>query len=131
MTFKVGDVVRWNGLKAQIVAMATAPPHDARLLLFPQPGVKSGARYQDTSLSELTPWEEKSLGTVGLRELIGRSCRCVFNLPDSEWPFPGYPAWVRVLDVDLPLVKLASSHYDGGRHVWMLAALIKTIEVSE
>lgn len=66
----------------------------------------------------------------GLRELVGHRCRCVFNLPDSEWPFPGYPAWVRVLDVDLPLVKLGSAHYDG-RHVWVLAMLIKTIEVSE
>lgn len=67
----------------------------------------------------------------GLHELVGHRCRCEFNLPYGEWPFEGYPAWVLVLDVDLPLVKLTSAHYDGGRHVWVLATLIKTIEVSE
>ena len=60
-----------------------------------------------------------------MKELIGRVCTCDFNLPDLEWPIPGYPAWVRVLDVDMPMVKLSSFH--GGDVMWVNASIIKII----
>lgn len=62
---------------------------------------------------------------AGLRELIGHRCRCVFSLPINEWPFEGYPAFVYVDEVDLPLIKLRT--YGAPR--WVNAELIKTIEI--
>lgn len=61
-----------------------------------------------------------------MKELIGQQCRCVFNLPINEWPFDGHPAWVDVVDVDLPMVCMKSSF--AGKPVWVNAAIIKTIE---
>lgn len=60
-----------------------------------------------------------------MTELIGKRCACVFALPPHEWPIPGYPAWVRVLDVDMPMVKLSGSA--GGAATWVSATLIASI----
>lgn len=62
--------------------------------------------------------------------MIGAQCRCVFSLPHNEWPFPGYPAWVRVLDVDMPMVKMCSGHYDN-QPKWVNCATITEIELVE
>jgi len=66
---------------------------------------------------------------MSLRELIGKECAVVFNLEPQDWPFPGYPAWLVVEDVDLPLVKMCYRCGSGAQ--WVNASLIKTIEVSE
>lgn len=60
-----------------------------------------------------------------MKELIGWECCCVFNLPSIEWPIAGYPAWVVVDDVDMPMVKMRSRH--GGEAMWLNASIIKTI----
>jgi len=73
----------------------------------------------------------KRLGVVaikpdlGLKDLIGKTCRLEFALPAIEWPISGFPAWVIIESVDMPLVKMCSSH--GGSSVWVNAGLIKTI----
>lgn len=60
-----------------------------------------------------------------MKDLIGRECQCVFNLPFSEWPIAGYPAWVIVDDVDMPMVKMRSTF--SGAPMWLNSAIIKTI----
>jgi hypothetical protein len=57
-----------------------------------------------------------------MRELIGQKCAIIFNLPATEWPIPGYPAWATVEDVDMPMVKA-----DG---LWFNCAIVKTIRIS-
>jgi hypothetical protein len=52
----------------------------------------------------------------------------VFNLPSHEWPIPGYPAWVKVLDVDMPMVELTSDFYNNP--MWVNSAIIKTIQAA-
>lgn len=125
MSFEVGDLVLWNGLRAQVDEIYQET-RVARLLLFPQPGVSINTRYQNAPLTALVPYRKEPAG-AGLRELIGHRCRCVFNLPSSDWPFEGYPAWVYVDDVDLPLIKLRS--YGDPR--WVSAATIQTIEITD
>lgn len=61
-----------------------------------------------------------------MKSLIGHECRCVFNLPFNDWPFQGYPAWVVVVAVDMPMVCMSYRH--GGKGVWVNAATIQTIE---
>lgn len=127
MKLEVGDIVRWSGLKAQITLIYD-DSLTARLVLFPQPGVQSATRYRDAPLSALTPWVQQPTADVaGLRELVGHRCRCVFTLPISEWPFEGYPAWVHVDAVDLPLIKLRSY----GTPRWVNAECILIIERSD
>jgi hypothetical protein len=60
-----------------------------------------------------------------MKELIGRLCECVFLLPGNEWPIQGYPAWVIVEDVDMPMVKMCSKF--GGKSIWVNVDVIKTI----
>jgi hypothetical protein len=60
-----------------------------------------------------------------MRDLIGRECACDFALPSTDWPIPGYPAWVIVVDVDMPMVLLKSRH--GGDAIWISASIIKTL----
>lgn len=60
-----------------------------------------------------------------MNELIGHECRCVFNLPPNEWPIEGYPAFVIVDAVDMPMVKMRSKF--SGVPMWVNAATIKTI----
>ena len=62
-----------------------------------------------------------------MRELIGKECRAVFNLPHNEWPIEGYPAWVIVDAVDMPMVKMRSRF--SGSPLWVNAATLKTIQV--
>ena len=59
-------------------------------------------------------------------ELVGKRCGCSFTLAGHSWPFPGYPAWVAVIAVDMPLVKLASD-FDSDRAVWVNASIIEKI----
>lgn len=61
-----------------------------------------------------------------MKELIGHTCRCIFNLPYDEWPFQGSPAWVVVEAIDMPMLKMSSMH--GSRSKWVNAAIIKEIE---
>ena len=62
-----------------------------------------------------------------MNELIGKKCRCVFNLPAMEWPIEGYPAWIVVVAVDMPMVCMKSAF--AGKPIWINSAIIKTIEV--
>jgi hypothetical protein len=64
-------------------------------------------------------------GAFGVKELIGQRCACVFDLPHTEWPISGYPAWVVVVAVDMPMVCLKSDF--GHTPIWVNAATIKTI----
>ena len=61
-----------------------------------------------------------------LNELLDTECTCEFDLPTHEWPTPGYPAVVTVVDVDMPLVKLRSTGYE--LEYWINAKFIKKIE---
>lgn len=63
-----------------------------------------------------------------MKELIGYECCCVFNLPATEWPISGYPAWVVVDAVDMPMIKMRSQF--GGKPMWLHVGLIKTIEAT-
>jgi hypothetical protein len=54
-----------------------------------------------------------------MKELVGMRCELVFNLPALEWPIPGYPAWVDVEAVDMPMVKLNG--------LWVNVSTFKTI----
>lgn len=125
MIFETGDLVWWDGRRAQIDEIYQET-RVARLLLLPKPGAASDLPYQNAPLEALVLWRKEPTG-VGLRELIGHRCCCVFNLPSSDWPFKGYPAWVYVDDVDLPLLKLRS--YGAPR--WVSAACILTIEITD
>ena len=61
-----------------------------------------------------------------MNELIGKRCTCTFDMDASEWPIPGFPAWVVVVAVDMPMVKLKSMHStDEG--LWVNASAIKFI----
>ncbi len=60
-----------------------------------------------------------------MKALIGRECCCIFNLPGTEWPIEGYPAWVIVVDVDMPMICMKSKW--AGRPIWVNASIIKTI----
>lgn len=64
-----------------------------------------------------------------MKELIGLRCTAVFNLPDNQWPIAGYPAWVIVDAVDMPMVKMRSMH--AGAPLWINAAVIQTISPVE
>lgn len=63
-----------------------------------------------------------------MKELIGYLCRVDFNLPAREWPFPGYPAWLVVHDVDGTMVKMGSEYADPDEYKWVSVHIIKTIE---
>jgi protein involved in temperature-dependent protein secretion len=60
-----------------------------------------------------------------MHNLIGKRCSCEFDMPHYEWPIEGSPAWVKVLDVRMPMIEMASAH--AGRPVWVNAARIKSI----
>ncbi len=61
-----------------------------------------------------------------MKDLIGMECNCVFALPANEWPIEGYPAWVQVLAVDMPMVKLCGV-YQEHHAQWVNCSTIKTI----
>ena len=64
-----------------------------------------------------------------MNELIGWECSCVFNLPATEWPIAGYPAWVVVLSVDGNMIKLASKWGNVQETaIWCSTSIIKTIQ---
>ena len=67
--------------------------------------------------------------SMGMRRLVGKTCQVVFSLPSSEWPFSGYPAWVVIIDVDMPMVLM--SCYHAGNDKWVNAADIKMIREDE
>lgn len=64
-----------------------------------------------------------------MNELIGKICVAEFTPEPYHWPFAGWPAWVRVLAVDMPMVKMESKF--GGGAKWINAAIIKTISATE
>lgn len=53
-------------------------------------------------------------------------CEVEFNLPHNQWPFPGSPAWLVVMDSDMGLVKLRSRNSHDAK--WVSASLIKSIK---
>lgn len=63
-----------------------------------------------------------------MNELVGKDCCVIFSDKHTDWPFPGYPAWVTVLAVDMPMVKLAPRHSGGYGAKWINAARIAEIE---
>lgn len=63
-----------------------------------------------------------------MKELVGKVCRCIFALPFHEWPVAGYPAWVMVLAVDMPMVKLSARDNEVGA-VWVHVDTIQQISV--
>jgi hypothetical protein len=63
-----------------------------------------------------------------MQELIGKECQCVFNLPASDWPISGYPAWVIVDAVEMPMIKMRSTY--AGKPIWVNASIIKSIQGS-
>lgn len=78
-------------------------------------GIWNGGLWDARTGLRLGPRGPEQPPPVGLADLVGHECRCEFDLPSSEWPIPGYPAWVRVLAVDMPMIRLASrSHGDDG-----------------
>ena len=67
-----------------------------------------------------------------LSELAGSTCRVVFDIPDGSWPFQGYPAFVFVVAVDMPMVKMKSSvSTDDCDSVWINVKFIKEISFFE
>lgn len=63
-----------------------------------------------------------------MNELVGAECTVEFDLPHTAWPIEGFPAWVNVLAVDMPMVKMASIH--AGQPIWVNAKIIKTIRAT-
>lgn len=63
-----------------------------------------------------------------VRDLGEHVCVCVFDLPASEWPIPGSPAWVYVLDADMGMIKLQPTHSLDS--VWVNTSIIKTLRVA-
>lgn len=68
-------------------------------------------------------------GSVEVKDLIGKECTCVFNIPPEDWPIEGYPAWVIVDDVDMPMVCMRSKF--SGPSIWVNASIIKTIRATD
>lgn len=64
----------------------------------------------------------------GMHELVGRRCTCDFALAHTDWPIPGYPAFVIVEAVDMPMVKMRSIH--AGKPIWVNVSAIRTIKES-
>lgn len=64
-----------------------------------------------------------------MNELVGRECRVNFTDDPVHWPFPGFPAWVQVLAVDMPMVKMANRYGDGA--LWINVARIADIQAVE
>ena len=58
-------------------------------------------------------------------KLIGKSCGCEFDMPAMEWPVPGYPAWIVVLSVDMPMIEMRSQFW--GAPFWVNASKIKRV----
>jgi hypothetical protein len=42
----------------------------------------------------------------GIEKLVGKKCACDFDMPSHTWPVPGYPAWVVVLAVSMPMIEM-------------------------
>ena len=63
-------------------------------------------------------------------ELIGRDdVRCVFNLDPCKWPIPGYPAWIVIEAVDMPLMLIRSKW--SREKIWINASIIETISYQQ
>lgn len=62
----------------------------------------------------------------GLYTLVGKDCVCEFDLEFHEWPIPGYPAFVHVVDVVLPMVKMRPMY--GGQEIWINWYHVKTLK---
>lgn len=60
-----------------------------------------------------------------MKNLIGKECACVFDLPSHSWPIKGYPAWVVVEDIAPPLIKMRSKF--GGEPMWLNMNTIESI----
>lgn len=64
-------------------------------------------------------------GVSSMEKLIGKKCRCEFDLPHTQWPIEGFPAWVVVISVSMPLVEMKSAF--GGLPMWINASKIARI----
>lgn len=62
-----------------------------------------------------------------LSELIGQRCRVIFDLPYNQWPFEGTPAWLYVIAVDGPMIKLSMGE-EGIQSKWVSQACILSIQ---
>lgn len=60
-----------------------------------------------------------------MRELIGFVSACEFRMDATKWPVAGFPAWVVVEDIDMPMVKMRNKF--GGSSFWINAADIVSI----
>ena len=58
-------------------------------------------------------------------KLIGKECGCEFDMPPHSWPVPGYPAWVTVLAVAMPMVEMSGKF--SNRPFWINASKIARI----
>lgn len=58
-----------------------------------------------------------------MEELIGHRVSIIFNLPSSEWPINGSPAFATVDDVCMPMIKLEGQ--------WINVSIIRTISLWE
>jgi len=60
-----------------------------------------------------------------MENLIGKKCSCEFDMPSAEWPVPGFPAWVEVLAVSMPMVEMRSQF--SGSPFWINVSKIARI----
>lgn len=56
---------------------------------------------------------------------FGKKLPVEFNLPSSEWPIDGFPAWVVIESVDHLMVRMRSAF--GGDSILVNMSVIKTI----
>jgi hypothetical protein len=45
-----------------------------------------------------------------VHKLIGHLVTIEFNLPSTEWPIAGFPAWGIITAVDMPLIEVQGYH---------------------
>ena len=61
----------------------------------------------------------------GFEKLCGENVGIDFDLDFNDWPIAGYPAWGKVISVDMPLVEIG--HRDSNQGIWINAKYIKKI----
>lgn len=60
-----------------------------------------------------------------MKNLIGKECGCDFDMAPQDAPVPGWPSWVTVLSVEMPMVEMCGTF--GGRPFWINASKIARI----
>jgi hypothetical protein len=61
-----------------------------------------------------------------VKKLIGHMVSIVFDLPSTEWPIEGYPAFCVVIEVDMPMIEI-KRQYAINQSVWINVGTIKTL----